>query len=187
MKQAKVYINGRLIGFHNIPEKLTADLIQKRRNDKINNNVNIAFHKDTNEVYINTDAGRVQRPLLVIENGKLKITPEQIKQVREGKNNWQDLINKGVIEYVDAEEENDTLVALNEEELTKEHTHMEIDPIGIFSAITSLIPYMEHNMAGKALHGAKMFKQALGIPGINYNLRFDTESFLLHYPEKPLV
>ena len=187
MKQAKVYINGRLIGFHNNPEKLVSDLVDKRRTGKINQHVNIALQEETNEVYINTDAGRVQRPLLVVENGKVKITPEQVKQVKDGKLGWDDLVNKGLIEYVDAEEEDDTFIALTEEELTKQHTHMEIDPIGIFSAVTSLIPYMEHNMAGKALHGAKMFKQALGIPGVNYNLRFDTESYLLYYPEQPLV
>ncbi len=187
MDQTKVYIDGRLIGFHKDGDKLVQDLKEKRRQAKFSNHINIAFHKDTNEIFINTDSGRIQRPVLVVENGKLKITKEQVKQVKEGKLAWNDLLNKGLVEYLDAEEEENTLIALTEEELTKEHTHMEIDGVAIFSAITSLIPYMEHNMAGKALHGAKMFKQALGVPGINYNLRFDTESYLLYYPQKALV
>jgi len=185
--QGKVYINGRLIGFHKEPEKLTKDLIQQRRKGKIHPQVNIAFHEDTKEVYLNSDAGRVQRPLLVIENNKIKLKEEQLKQIKEGKITWNTLVKEGVIEYLDAEEEENALIATNEEEITKKHTHMEIDPVGILSVISSLIPYLEHNMAGKALHGAKMFKQALGINGINYNLRTDTEGHLLHYPQKALV
>ncbi len=187
MKEGKVYINGRLIGFHKDPKKLAKDLIQKRRQGKLDFHIGIAFHEDTSEVYLNTDSGRVIRPLLIIENGKLKLTSDDLKLVRDGKLSWQNLIEKGLIEYLDAEEEENALIALNEEELTKEHTHLEINPIGIFSIITSLIPYMKHNMAGKALHGAKMFKQALGVPGINFALRTDTEGFLLHYPQKALV
>ncbi|MBU2100214.1 DNA-directed RNA polymerase subunit B, partial [Candidatus Micrarchaeota archaeon] len=179
--------NGRLIGFHKEPEKLTKELIQQRRKGKIHSQVNIAFHEDTKEVYINTDAGRVQRPLLVVENSKLKLKEEQLKGIKEGKLGWNDLVKEGVIEFLDAEEEENALIATEEEEITKEHTHMEIDSVGILSVISSLVPYLEHNMAGKALHGAKMFKQALGISGINYNLRTDTEGHLLHYPQKAIV
>ncbi len=185
--KAKIYINGRLIGFHSNALKLTKDLITKRRQHKIHEHVNIAFHEDTNEVYVNTDSGRVQRPAIVVENGKPRLTEEHIKQIKDGKLSWQDLIEKGIIEYLDAEEEENALIATEPQYLTKEHTHLEIDPIGILSVITSMIPYLEHNLAGKVLHGAKMFKQAQGISGINYNQRMDTESYLLYYPQKSLV
>jgi len=97
------------------------------------------------------------------------------------------LVKQGKVEYLDSEEEENALIALKEEELTNEHTHLEINPVAILSVISSMIPYLQHDMAGKVLHGAKMFKQALGISGINYNLRNDTESFLLYYPQKNLV
>lgn len=186
-EQGKVYINGRLIGFYDDAEKLTQELIKARRSGKISTIANIAFHKDTNEVYINTDAGRVQRPLIVVEKGKSKLTEAHIKQIKEGKLGWEDLLKEGVIEYLDAEEEENTFIAISEDELTSEHTHLEINPATIFGIISSLIPYLPHNMAGKALHGAKMFKQALGITGINYNLRVDTEGYLLYYPQKNIV
>ncbi len=186
-KAAKVYINGRLIGFHPQPEKLNQDLIKARRTGKIDRIVNLALHEDTNELYINTDAGRVQRPLIVVENGKMLLTEEHIAKIKEKKLVWQDLINEGIVEYLDSEEEETTLIALEEEELTKNHTHIEINGVGILSVISSMIPYLQHDMAGKALHGAKMFKQAIGICGMNYNLRVDTEGYLLHYPQKNLV
>jgi DNA-directed RNA polymerase subunit B' len=185
--KAKVYINGRLIGFHENPEKLAKELIQKRRQAKLSSNINIAYHEDTKEVYINTDAGRVQRPAIVVENGKPLLTEEHIQKIQKNELNWNDLLQKGIIEYIDAEEEENTYIATSEETLTKEHTHIEIDGIGTLSVITSMIPYLEHDMGGKVLHGAKMFKQAQGITGINYNLRTDTEGYLLHYPQKELV
>jgi len=185
--KAKVYINGRLIGFHNDPSKLTAELIGKRRENKLTPHTNIAYHDDTNEVYINTDAGRVQRPLIVVEKGKTKVTEELIKQVKEGKTSWNDLVENGVVEYLDAEEEDNSYIATDAKELTQEHTHLEINSIAILSVISSMVPYLQHDMAGKVLHGAKMFKQAQGIGAINYNLRTDTEGYLLHYPQKALV
>jgi len=186
-KAAKIYINGRLIGFHESPEALTKELIEERRTNKIDPQINIAFHRDTNELYLNTDAGRVQRPVIVVENGKPKLTEEHLKELKSGKLSWKDMKEKGIVEFIDAEEEENMLIALNEEDLTKEHTHLEINPVTILSVISSMVPYLQHNMSGKALHGAKMFKQAIGISGINYNLRTDTESFLLHYPQKDLV
>ncbi len=186
-KFAKVYINGRLIGFHEQPERLTQELVKARRQSKISPLANIAYHADTNELYINTDAGRVQRPLIVVENGKPTVTEEHLRQLKDGKITWQDLVKQGLVEYLDSEEEENAFIALNEEEMTKQHTHLEINPVAMLSVISSMIPYLQHDMAGKALHGAKMFKQALGISGINYNLRSDTESFLLYYPQRNLV
>jgi DNA-directed RNA polymerase subunit B' len=184
---AKVYINGRLIGFHEKPEELTESIIEARRTNKLAKQMNVAFHKDTNEVYLNTDAGRLQRPLIVVKNGKSTYTADIAKQVTAGKITFNQLMEMGIVEYLDSEEEENALVSQKEEELTKNHTHLEIDGAATLSVISSLIPYVEHNMAGKALHGAKMFKQALGLGAINYKIRHDTEGYLLYYPEKNLV
>src|SRR3989338_3118535 len=186
-KNAKIYINGRLIGFHNEPLKLTKEIIARRRENKVSEQINVAYHDDTNEVYINTDAGRVQRPLLVVENAKPKITLEQVRQLTDGKMTWNDLVDQGLIEYLDAEEEENAFISPSQEELTKEHTHLEIDSSITLSIISSMIPYLEHDMAGKVLHGAKMFKQAQGFGASNFNLRTDTEGVLMYYPQKSLV
>ncbi|HLD59330.1 MAG TPA: DNA-directed RNA polymerase subunit B [archaeon] len=187
LKAAKIYINGRLVGFHDSPKELTEELIKSRRTGKISHLVNIAFHDDTNELYLNTDAGRVQRPLIVIENGKSKLTEENLRDLKSGKMAWNDLQKQGIMEYVDSEEEENLFIALKEEEITKEHTHLEINPVITLSVISSMVPYLQHNMSGKVLHGDKMYKQAIGINGMNYNLRTDTEGYLLHYPQKELV
>ncbi|MFH1751645.1 MAG: DNA-directed RNA polymerase subunit B [archaeon] len=187
MKPGKVYINGRLIGFHNDPEKLAEELVKKRRSGLIDPQVNVAFHAMTKEIYINSDAGRVQRPLIVVEKGKSKITNDVIKQVVEKKLLWNDLVAKGFIEFLDSEEEENALISLTEEELTAKHSHLEIDGSGLLSVVVSMTPYLSHNLATRSLHGAKSAKQAIGIPASNYNFRTDTESYLLYYPEKEIV
>ncbi|MEW6070590.1 MAG: DNA-directed RNA polymerase subunit B, partial [Candidatus Thermoplasmatota archaeon] len=140
-----------------------------------------------NEVIINCDEGRIRRPLLVVERGKLKLTKSDLNELKKGNITFSDLIDKGVVEYVDAEEEENALIALTEKELTKKHTHLEIDPITILGVCTGLVPYLEHNSSPRNTMGAGMVKQSLGLSTANYRLRPDTRGHLLHYPQVPLV
>lgn len=92
-----------------------------------------------------------------------------------------------VVEYLDIEEENTMYVAMNKDSITSYHTHVEIHPSTAFSIVTQIVPFANHNQAPRVIfHGAQS-KQALGIYTTNFNNRFDTASYIHHYPQKRII
>lgn len=182
-----VFFNGVLVGKVDKPNEFVQKVRKLRRNNKITNNLNISYRRGMDYVNIFTEAGRARRPLIIVEDGESKLTNEIIKSLQEGKTSWQDLIKNNVIEYLDAEEEEDALIAFNEDELTKEHTHMEIIETALFGSQSSLAIFPEHNSAGRVMLAAKMLTQGLGVYTTNYNLRLDSDVSVMHYPQKPIV
>ncbi len=187
MKEAKVYVNGRLLGFHPNPKKLVEEIRKRRRSGQIPWTISVTYYENTNEVYIYTDAGRLVRPLIVVKNGKPLLTEEHLKQLREGRLTWDQLVKQGIIEYLDAEEEENAYIASSPEELTEEHTHLEIHPSLVLGLGVNLIPWPERNLTTRLLHGSKMGDQGLGLYASNFKLRTDTMSYILYYPQRPLV
>ncbi|MCD6420902.1 MAG: DNA-directed RNA polymerase subunit B [Thaumarchaeota archaeon] len=186
---AKVFVDGLLIGYHANGEKLAQNIRELRRRGEISTSVNVALYKypHIQEVWINMDEGRVRRPLIIVKDGKPLLTKEHIEGLKNRTLRFRDLISMGVIEFLDAEEEENALVALKPEDVTPEHTHLEICPYAILGAVVSIIPYAEHNQSPRNIYEGAMGKQALGIFAINYNLRVDSRSHLLVYPQKPIV
>jgi len=186
-RDAKVYVNGSLVGTHAQPEQLADQIRQARRRGDVSEMVNVSVDHRTDEVIVNADAGRARRPLLVVEDGEPLISDEEINGVGEGDLDFQDLVERGYVEFIDAEEEGDILVAVDEDELTENHTHLEIDPQLIFGIGAGMIPYPEHNASPRITMGSGMIKQSLGLPSANYRIRPDTRQHLLHYPQLSMV
>ncbi len=188
---AKVFVDGCPIGFSMSPQELVTELRERRRSGKISPDVNVAYfskiHGVKEEVYVNCDEGRVRRPLIVVEDGMPKLQNEHIEKLRSGEWTWDDFVRRGIIEYIDAEEEENVLVALSSEEATSKNTHVETASYTILGICASLIPYAEHNQSPRNSYEAAMAKQALGIYTTNFLYRADARSHLLHYPQTPIV
>jgi len=186
-REAKVYVNGSLVGTHPDPHQLADQIRQARRRGDVSEMVNVSVKNRTREVIVNADAGRARRPLLVIEDGEPLISDEEVEAVKDGDMEFEELVERGYIEFIDAEEEEDIYVAVNEEELEEDHTHLEVDPQLMFGIGAGMIPYPEHNASPRITMGSGMIKQSLGLPSANYRIRPDTRQHLLHYPQLSLV
>jgi DNA-directed RNA polymerase subunit B' len=186
-REAKVYVNGSLVGTHPDPRKLANDIRQARRRGDVSQMVNVSVRERTGEVIVNADAGRARRPLIVVEDGEPRVGDEDIEAVEAGQLEFEDLVETGAIEFIDAEEEEDIYVAVDEEEVSEDHTHLEIDPQLIFGIGGGMIPYPEHNASPRITMGSGMIKQSLGLPAANYRIRPDTRQHLLHYPQLSMV
>ncbi|RLI98599.1 MAG: DNA-directed RNA polymerase subunit B [Candidatus Aenigmatarchaeota archaeon] len=186
-EQADVYFNGRFITQTKTPASFVDDIRKKRRNGLIPSQMNVAYYPEYKEVRITTEPGRVRRPLVIVENGKHKLTSDIIKKLDKGEINLEYLIEHGIIEYLDAEEEENSYISIDEEHLTSDHTHMEIDPMIIMGTSAVLIPYPEYNRGDRINYGAKMVGQAISIMSTNFPVRMDTKFNVMAYPQAPLV
>ena len=182
-----IFLNGLIAGFTDEPEKLVERLRSKRRSGSLSPTIGIAYVQNFDEVHINTDAGRLVRPLIIVENGKSRLTEKHAEALESGETEWDALVKEGIIEYLDAEEENNALVALRKEDTTKEKTHLEMDPSVILGISASLVPFPTYNRGDRVNFGAKMSGQSLGIFATNFLLRTDTKADVLVYPQMPLV
>jgi DNA-directed RNA polymerase subunit B' len=181
----KVFLNGELVGTHEDPEGLVRKIRMGRRQGATEAQLNVALQG--HDVIINTDMGRARRPLIIVEGGRPMVTDEEIVRLERHEIDFDDLLSQGAIEYLDAEEEENTLIAVNEEDITPEHTHLEIDPALILGICTGMVPFPEHNASPRNTMGAAMVKQCIGVPASNTKLRPDTRGHILHYPQRAVV
>lgn len=184
---SEVYINGKFVGSVENPIEFTRQVRAERRKGIVNQNVNIYYDEKADEVNMYAHSGRARRPLIVVQDGRPLLTDKHVKQLQKGEMRFDDLVEQGIIEYLDSAEEENALVAFYEDQVTPEHTHLELTPLGIVGFACSIVPFGNYNTGPKLNAGTKNQKQAIGFYATNFALRLDTDVNLLHTPQVPIA
>jgi DNA-directed RNA polymerase III subunit RPC2 len=148
-----VLLNGLILGVHTRPNDLVKNLRKCRRRGLAGEFVSFYLHEGQRAVHIATDGGRVCRPLIIVDEatGLPRLKQRHLEALALGTMNIRDLLRQGIVEYVDCNEENNTLIAVTErdlevarkqglENLRMKYTHLEVDPFTILGVVGGVIP-----------------------------------------------
>ena len=95
----------------------------------------------------------------------------------------------GIIEYIDPEESNTSLIAVNPWDILNKEKYefCEINPCLILGALANNVSFIDNSATARNLYATAHMKQALGIYASNYINRFEVKGVVLNYPQKPLI
>lgn len=192
LHMTKVILNSNWVGCTDAPDAFVATLRRMRRDNQVPRTTSVSWSIPRKEVYIFSDAGRVCRPLMIVEEGnRLAMTSSQIESLDKGKVAWHDLFVKDApVELVDVSESDTCLFATTQEELRNKrmkYTHCELHASTMFAVLTANIPFANHNQAPRNYFSGAQGKQAIGVYSTQFNNRMDTTGYVLHYPQRAIV
>ena len=193
--KAKVFLNGILMGFAIDPDDFLDEMKSYRSSELLHKDVSFTYDKLDNEVRIFCDEGRFTRPVFTVnDDNRLKITENDNP-------NWSELVDKEVIQYVDNSEVENSVIAMNDDDLRKfKCNYQEIHPSMMLGIMASSIPFPDHSqcifkeepvyMSDGSVKKIKDIK--IGDMVISFNPETQAQSFVrvthveTHPTEKPL-
>lgn len=153
---------------------------EHRNNQFIPFDVSICYDDIEQEILIVSDGGRVLRPLIQCKK-------EIRKELVCYKDDWNTLLSRRLIVFLDGAEIEMSVVAMSLEDDLNKYDYCEIHPSVMLGTCSGIIAFPEHSQAPRNVYISSMMKQGIGTYALNYNLRYDTGGLVLHYPQKRLV
>jgi DNA-directed RNA polymerase II subunit RPB2 len=173
-----VIVNGAIVGTTSNPNGLMSQFDEYRQSDLIDNQVSIVHYDREKEIHIHSDQGRLLRPLIRLFNN----TKPHINDFESG-------IRENKIVFRDPIEIETATVAMNEDDLKlNKCDYLEISPAGTMMGVMSgVIPFSNHSQSPRIAYQSSMGKQAIGMPTLAFQYRYDTSLNVLDTPQKPIT
>jgi len=204
----KVFINGDFVGITDDPNNLMIKLRTARRSGIINIFTSLSWNICVYEIRCDTSAGRLCRPLYIVENNELLMNNDIADRIKKCELTWNDLIcdknythdvkkyTTCVIEYLDISEINTMMIAMTYNDIVNNkkdnkifvnYTHCELHPSMMYGAVVSCSPFVNHNQAARNQFQGSMGTQAIGLSSTNYLRTINIYQHVLYYPQRPLI
>lgn len=245
-----IFVNGDLMGYHANPVKFYHQFKHLRRCGKFNPYISINWDITNDEIHIFSDAGRLTRPIFIVDDNKLRIKEAHVARLRANDHDWNSLVMpsmdkvlqrmplswfkhqnllpesvdqlqttarlkefyqytdedirmQGVVEFMDCEEVNNSMIAMLPHDLNEQYTvnadrsqphqyitkytHCEIHPGLMLGVLACVIPFPDHSQSPRNAYQSSMGKQAMSCYATNYQKRLDTLGYIMNNLEKSVV
>ncbi|KZS95350.1 beta and beta-prime subunits of DNA dependent RNA-polymerase [Sistotremastrum niveocremeum HHB9708] len=153
-----VNVTGSIIGLTWFPTRFLANFRRLRRARRFSEFVSVYVNHHYQALHIASDGGRICGPMSIVKNEKSRVTSDHVIMLKTGEYVFDDFLSMGLVEYLDANEENDALMALYESNIVPGTTHLEIEiePLTILGVVAGLIPYPHHNQSPRNTYQCAM-------------------------------
>lgn len=139
--KTKVLLNGIILGVTEEPDDLVDEIKDFRDKNLIRKEISVVYDNVDEEIRIFSDEGRLLRPLFTVEDDHLKITD------RDG-TDWDELVDRKLIQYFDNSEIENCVIAMNQNELSNYSNDLcEIHPSMMLGVMASIIPFPDHSQS----------------------------------------
>lgn len=190
----KVFVNGKWIGSIVDPSAVSKGAVIARRSGEIDPFTSVYWDITANCLQFMSGPGRLCRPVFYVSDGVPSYSQRE-EQIISGPTTWHRLTvgdsetgTQAVIDYLDTNEEEGALIAMDASELGKApYTHLEIHPSLILGVMGNQVVFPENNQLPRDLFACGQMRQAVSLYHSNYLTRIDKMGVVLNYGNTPLV